>query len=809
MKCRVVFSLAVALQVGVCAAPLCLADASIGFLENRGQLDEQVRFYAPGSGTTLYFTPDAVVIDLRGETAAQADDCGGRLGLGEAAGEDGAFLEGRRRGCAIWISFQESNASVMVEARGELPGYYNYFLGCDPARWRTGIRAYAEVVYRDLWPGVDLVCRRHRGAICCEALRSPGMDPEGMRLRYEGADRITPAEDGSALIESPLGDFVGLRSAAGQEVGAFLRAASAEDRCSGSGDSSSLKDASTNDRDDPSQLLWSTFLGGGSDEGAHALALDPFGNPVVAGLTWSANFPATPGAYDCSYNGGGDALVAKLDVSGSALTWCTFLGGSSVDAAYGVVLDPCGNPIVTGFTQSHDFPVTPGVLDESHNGATDVFVSKLDASGSSLIWSTFLGGGNSDAAAGLALDPLGNPVVAGYSRSASFPTTPGAYDESHNGDLDAFVFKLDGSGADLLWSTFLGGGFMDGGYSIAVDSFGNPILAGFTESADFPTTMGAYDESQNGSRDVFVAKLDPSGSILAASSFLGGTGFDTGYALALDTCGNPVVIGSAGNGTFPVTEGAYDWSYNGGSFDVFVAKMDASNADLIWSTFLGGSRWDEGFAVVLDPSGSAVVTGYTQSSNFPTTAGAFDESYNGSTDAFVAKLDASGSFLRHSSFVGGSSSDVGNALGLDTAANAVLAGETGSSDFPTTEGAYDGSYNGGSGDVFVTGLSLSDFCGVSDDRGVVCRVALGSPRPSPATLAGVALFPVRLNRADVIHLDLYDAEGRLLCQREAEPLSGGTHIVKWTPSSVSPGVHFVRLTTHSGASARVKWVVVR
>jgi hypothetical protein len=384
-------------------------------------------------------------------------------------------------------------------------------------------------------------------------------------------------------------------------------------------------------------LAWSTFLGGNSYEVAHALALDSLANPVLAGWTLSSDFPTTPGAYDRTFNGNHDVFVAALSASGSALLWSTFLGGSSYEDAHTLALDSLGNPVLAGRTLSSDFPTTPGAYDRTYNGNHDVFVAILSASGSALLWSTFLGGSEGDSVCGLVLDSSGNPVVAGYTLSSDFPKTPGAYDQTYNGAEDVFVSRLSASGDALLWSTFLGGSGSDVGSDLALDSLENPVVMGYTLSSDFPKTPGAYDQTYNGSHDVFVSRLSASGSALLWSTFLGGGGSDVGSALALDSSGSPVVMGYTLSSDFPKTPGAYDQTYNGAE-DVFVSRLSASGDALLWSTFLGGGGSDVGSALALDPSGNAVVTGYTLSSDFPKTPGAYDQTYNGGHDVFVTKF---------------------------------------------------------------------------------------------------------------------------------------------------------------------------
>src|SRR3990167_8938045 len=392
-------------------------------------------------------------------------------------------------------------------------------------------------------------------------------------------------------------------------------------------------------------LLASTFLGGSSNDDGYSLTLDTSGDVYVTGYTWSTDFPTTSGAYDTSFNGGvTDVFISKLDSGLSSLLASTYLGGSSNDEVYSLTLDTSGDVYVTGDTWSTDFPTTSGVYDTSFNGGvTDVFISKLDSGLSSLLASTYLGGSSDssyDYGYSLTLDTSGDVYVTGETSSTDFPTTSGAYDTSFNGDGDVFVSKLDGGLTSLLASTYLGGSDDDYGYSLALDSSGNVYVTGSTNSTNFPTTSGAYDTSSNGSSDVFVSKLDGTLTSLLASTFLGGFDDDWGFSLALDTSGDVYVTGDTQSSYFPTTSGAYDTFWNGGYYDVFISKLDGGLTSLLASTYLGGSGRDYGYSLTLDTSGNVYVTGSTNSTNFPTTSGAYDTSSNGSSDAFVSKLDS-------------------------------------------------------------------------------------------------------------------------------------------------------------------------
>jgi hypothetical protein len=326
-----------------------------------------------------------------------------------------------------------------------------------------------------------------------------------------------------------------------------------------------------------------------------------------------------------------------------------------------------------------------------------------------LLASTFIGGSSgTDVAYAIALDAADDVYVAGVAQSSNYPTTAGAYDSSHNGRTDVFVSKLSSDLSSLSASTFIGGSSYDSAYAITIDSSGNLYVAGVTESSDYPTTEGAYDS--NGHYDVFVSKLSSDLGSLLASTFIGGSSNEYAHAITIDPSGNPCVAGRTYSSDYPTTEGAYDSSHNG-DYDVFVSKLSSDLSSLLASTFIGGSNRDHAHAITIDSSGNLYVTGYTSSSNYPTTTGAYDSSHNGD-DVFVSKLSSDLGSLLASTFIGGSNRDHARAITIDSSGNLYVTGYTSSSNYPTTTGAYDSSFNGGVRDVFVSKLS-SDLSNLS------------------------------------------------------------------------------------------------
>jgi hypothetical protein len=393
-----------------------------------------------------------------------------------------------------------------------------------------------------------------------------------------------------------------------------------------------------------SGLVYSTLLGGSGSNGdvGYAIAVDRAGNAYVTGRTFM-NFPTTAGAFDTTWNGGGsDAFVAKLDAGGSALLYSTFLGGSGEDIPFAIQIDAGGNAYVAGRTFSTNFPTKAGSFDTTFGGVADAFVTKLNATGTALAYSTYLGGSDDDIALGLAVDPGGRAYIAGRTSSANFPIKSGSYDTIPNGVQDAFVTKLNQSGSALEFSTFLGGSGWDDAYSIAVDSYGNALVTGTTYSNNFPTIIGAFDTSYGGSGDAFVAQVGSGGSALYYSTFLGGSGPDGGRGITLDRYHQAWVTGITGSSNFFTSPGAFDPTHNGGTYDTFLAKVGVGGAWVGYSSFLGGSAWDQGASIALDCEGNVFVAGWSTSTNFPTTAGSFDPYHRGFGDGFVTKFNGLG-----------------------------------------------------------------------------------------------------------------------------------------------------------------------
>jgi hypothetical protein len=721
----------------------------LSFEANQGQTDPSVKFISRGSGYSLFLTPTEAVLTLR--SSSQESKVKGQKAEAEGAGllsRPGAVDEFLKRSAAdlqdksalqeavLRTKLVGANSTPKISAVDELPGKSNYFIGNDPKKWRTNVPTYAKVKYQRVYPGVDVVYHGTQGQLEYDFVVAPGADPGVIRLSFKGADRLELDAQGDLVLHTAAGEvrehkpvvyqeIVGVRQAI---AGSYVLRSEAE-----VGFAVAQYDASQPLVIDPA-LVYSTYLGGsGFDEGFR-IAVDSGGNAYVTGSTSSTNFPTAGGPYQAASGGGTDAFVAKLNPTGTALVYSTYLGGSGIDEGLGIALDPgCGpapaalcNAYVTGETGSTNFPTTSGAFQPAFGGGfSDAFVAKLNAAGTALVYSTYLGGSGNrgDVGLGIAVDSVGSAYVTGYTDSTNFPTTPGALQTTFGGGLcyygyytcfDAFVVKLNPTGtAPLAYSTYLGGSGDDFGHDIAADSGGNAYVTGETGSPNFPTTPGAFQPAfGGGSGDAFVAKLNPTGTALVYSTYLGGSGFDEGLGIALDPgCGpapaapcNAYVTGDTSSPNFPTTSGAFQTSLGAlGGSNAFVTKLNpAGTPPLTYSTYLGGSTSDAGSGIAVDSLSNAYVTGTSNSTNFPITTDAFQPASGGGADAFVTKLNPAGTApLAYSTYLGGSDSDRGNGIALDSARNAYVTGFTVSTNFLTTPGAFQPAFDGGSGDAFV------------------------------------------------------------------------------------------------------------
>jgi hypothetical protein len=605
---------------------------------------------------------------------------------------------------AVSMTFSGSSSVPPVPDDSQ-PSVSNYYLGSDPAKWRTDVPAYTRVRYPGLYPGIDLVFYGNTGRLEYDFLVTPGADAARIRIELKGADRLTLTGQGDLTL-----------SASGEQI-AFRKPRVYQDfpggRCSIPARyrlSQGVVSFAIGDYDrslplviDP-VLEYATFYGGSGGETAYAVASDSSGSLYIAGSTSSANLPTTAGAVSAQSPGGSsDAFVAKFGPSGT-LIYATYLGGSGADQAYGLAVDSQGDAYITGSATSTNFPVTQGAYQTGLEGASNVFVAKLNPTGAALIYSSYLGGSGSDTGYGIAVDGSGDAFIAGSTSSANFPVSAAAYRLTYSGGTsEAFVTAFNPSGAGLLYSTYLGGSTQDQAYAIALDAKGDAYVAGATLSADFPNTPGIIQAAENGSYDAFISVLNPTGTALLYSTLLGGSADDYACGIAVDSSGNAYVTGYTGSTNFPSTPGVLQLASAGG-YDAFITKINSSGTALVYSTYLGGSGDDYALPIAVDPGGNAYITGDTTSTAFPVTAGALQSSAPGSYTAFVTVLNSDASSLWYSTYLGGSMSQTGWGIALSPTEEFIAAGYTASPDFPVTASAFQSALAGPT-NAFVTRFS--------------------------------------------------------------------------------------------------------
>jgi hypothetical protein len=690
-------------------ASALLHDAPMMFIENVGQFGKGARFQLRGADRTVWLANDAIWVTVLEPLAASGQPSTNPQNAPAKSPIENRKSEIRnRKGVNLRLSFVGANPQPHLEPFNRLDTHVSYFTGNDPAKWHADVPVWSGVRYKDLYPGIDLEIVGERGQMVQRVIARSGANANTVRLRVDGAERI--ALDGDRLrVSTVAGEYtLPLLQVTGASVANLARPAISGNQVAAPFARSAIATPQAT-RDSPSHLAYGTYLAGSNEDEGWGIAVDASGAAYVTGWTYSTDFPTTSGAFTMSNQGFADVFVAKLNAGGTWLHYATFLGGSNRDYGYGIAIDGSGAAYVTGYTESADFPTTYGAFWRIPNGGYDVFVAKLNTTGTSLHYSTFLGGSSDEYGKAIAVDGSGAAYVTGYTDSPNFPTTPGALDETLSG-TDAFVVKLTASGASLHYSTFLGGNSSDNGYGIALDSSGAAYITGYTQSYNFPTTLGAFDTTNN-DPDAFVVKLNTTGTALHYGTFLGGTYSETGYGIAVDASGAAFVTGWTFSLDFPWTSGSFDTTHNG-AYDVFVTKLNAAGTGLIYSTYLGGSATDIANSIAVDSSGAAYVTGWTGSSNFPITPGAFRTSCNGcdnyQNDAFLVKLNATGTApLDYGTFFGGGLGEFGNSIAIDTNGAAYITGYTYSTDFPTTPDAFDPTFNGEFEDGYVIKLAFT------------------------------------------------------------------------------------------------------
>jgi hypothetical protein len=608
---------------------------SLSFEPNQGQTDSRVKFLARGAGYTLFLTNREAVLTV-------------------GTARSGEQTNRVPREATLEMKLVGANPKPIVSGMDEQPGKADYFIGNDPKQWKTNVPNYARVRYQNIYPGVDLIYYGNEGQLEYDFLVAPGTDPKAITLdvgpgpvasRREHSGHVLPRIDrnGDLVVELSGGEIRFHKPVAYQDAAVSSPQSKIQDR--------KFVDAQ--------YVLKSENQVGirlGSYDATQPLVIDP--------VVW----------------------------------YSSYLGGSSNDQASGITVDGAGNVYVTGFTSSVDFTharpasVLGPCKGRCGKGSLDAFVTKIDPSGRALVYSAYLGGSGADQGNGIAVDSSGNVYVTGVTSSSDFPLVnqiPGACVGSCGGgsNNDAFVTKINAAGNALVYSSVVGGSGGENIYGfagIAVDGSGNAYLTGTTNSTDFPRVNqipGACNGScGGGSTDVFVTKINAAGSALVYSSYLGGSGTDIGFGIAVDSSGNAYATGLIGSPDFPRVHqipGACNGACgSGATYDVYATKINAAGSALVYSSYLGGNEDDYGRGIAVDGSGNAYLAGRASSDDFPSVNQIPGVCAQNTCGAFATKINAAGDALVYSSRFGGSNATQAHAIAIDGVGNVYITGET-------------------------------------------------------------------------------------------------------------------------------------
>jgi hypothetical protein len=699
------------------------------FEQNNGQIDESVKFLSRAKGYDLLLLGDEAIINLKSASSNP-------------------------------VTMKLVGAKKSPEVRGQnvLIGKTNYLVGNDKSKWRSNISNYESVKFEEIYQGIDLVYYGDEKQIEFDFLVSPGMDPQTIKFKLEGPDNIEL--DNSVNLVMHLGPETMAFQAPVlyQEIGGETNSVKGEFALlenSQIGFQVGDYDAEYPLVIDP-VLIYSTYIGGNGNDTSMGIHVDNDGNMILVGNTWSTTFPVGPDVYML---GAHKIFVTKLLGNGSDFEFTTFLGGRSNDSIKETALDPDGNIYIAGYTESDDYPVENAYQTMLAGGeGTDAFISKIKPDGSGFVYSTYLGGWYQDGgfandeAHDIAVDQNGNAYITGMTESMYFDTTAGAFQTmpglgEYSGATDAFVSKFDANGK-LVYSTYLGGLYKRAGYpvpelsiysneigtAIVVDDDGSVFVAGTTDADLFYKTTGKYRENRLGENtNIFITKLNPTGSDVLYSTFFGGTKKDRVNDMYLSGFGTLVFAGYTDSDDYPTNNRAFQdrlvetvdlpqnfegWKdFSGG--DCFVTAILKNLETLHYSTYFGGGNRESINKIAGDDLGFIHATGFTFSNDFPTTGDALKDTLAGVLDPFVLKLDpgagGAGSLV-YSSYFGGKDIGAGIDIDVDDKRNLYVTGWTRSDDIPVTENALQDTLEGALmpggvpfGDGFVAKIGKKDY----------------------------------------------------------------------------------------------------
>lgn len=608
------------------------------FIENKGQWPDEVKYLAKSKGMNTWITNNGVVYDFY-KIENTGDSQFRQFIKRDPSMYNDKKME--RTGHVVKMGFNLKNTKDQTQGIRQIPGkksnsYFNYFLGNDSKKWKANVPAYDEITTENVFDGIDIRYYYDKGSIRYDFIVEPGADPSKIKMNFDLGQNSN-----YNISISPDGD-----------------------------------------------LLMNTSIGVIKNQNLLAYQKDKItGEQLIIPCTFELNRDGTVGFNADNYDRSMELIIDPL-------VYSTFLGGNSSESFYGIEIDDDENVILGGGTISSDFPLTAGAYTHL-SGSHEAWITKLNSTGTDIIFSSVFGGSNIDYISGLDIDADGNIYAGGGTYSNDFPTTSDAFDDTYYNRVDCFLIKLSSDGSELLYSTYFGGNGNEDVYSVVVSPLNEVYLNGMTssETPGFPITNGAYDNSLNGYYDCFIMKFNSNLSILDFSTYIGGIDYDGGWMdMKIDDIGNVYFTGISYSTDYPTTVDAYSNSLNGEA-DILLTILNNSGSDLLYSTFIGGSLYEQGRDLELLNDGRIVILGQTGSPDFPTTIDAYNTSFNGGSgdfqsDIVIVVLEENYQSLNYSTFIGGSDNDFGFDMILDENENVIYTGATRSSDYPVTSDAF-------------------------------------------------------------------------------------------------------------------------
>lgn len=684
------------------------------FVENKGQWPNEVLYFTQLPSAKVWITRNGVVYDYH-----QYELINPRTfeKINAPHEQDEYIVHGQ----LIKVEFESVNTtSVSAQDGNKCSGYHNYFLGNNPENWASNVGLYFDVFINNLYPGIDVHYYFDSGKLRYDYLLAPGTDASMITLNVKGAESVSVNKNGELTYQTRFGEVREGNLFAFQNVAQIKKPVACKYAMNGNSIVLNLGAYDKNKALVIDPLVYSTFIGGTNMDYSYGIKVHSNGNYSIAGHTYSNDFPTGPvGTYDATFNDFKDIFVTQFLESGASFVYSTYIGGSGSDDCFAMAIDGSDNIYLTGASNSSNYPVTSGAFQFVKNSGNDVIVTKLNSTGTALVYSTFIGHSGNDVAYGIDVDGSGNAYICGYSDSQLYPTAnPVQQWLAAANYTDAIVTKLNATGTALVYSTYLGGYVDDYARDIFVhnDGIGDyAYVVGYTYSTSFPTT-GAYQATLAGGCDAFLVKFEPNGTI-GFSTYYGGTNDDWATTVVVRDDGLAYFAGYTSSNNLPVTPDCYDNSFNGGQ-DAYIAVISFVGNALNYATYIGGSSYDIISEIYLDDAGYDICfIGGSASANFPVSSNAYDNSLNNANaqnyDVVFGKLGAyANGPLHYSSFIGGSYADNGYALDVKNS-NFYMTGVTESPNFPTSNDAYDSSQNPEVTDVFVTIVSVCNALNVS------------------------------------------------------------------------------------------------